>query len=65
MICGMFDERDRFAQADRHVSVLKNASSANAQCLCGHSKKAMPRKRLNRYCAHWRKAFAASRSTVR
>ena len=23
MICGMFDERDRFAQADRHVSVLK------------------------------------------
>ena len=23
MICGMFDERDRFTQADRHVSELK------------------------------------------
>jgi hypothetical protein len=23
MICGMFNERDRFAQADRHVSELK------------------------------------------
>jgi hypothetical protein len=39
MICGMFDERDRFAQADRHVSELKERITRQRAVLVGAQQK--------------------------